>query len=230
MNGSFLKTNNGTLTVFYDGNMLTVNPDHPNYAEILKRVRSGEFYGLSELFNIAKGIAEYTFGKVVVKDCKVWYGTHEINNTLVDRIIEGMRNGVDYERFIKFLDKLLENPSNRSLEQLYNFLKHNSLAIAEDGDFYAYKGIREDWKDCYTGSIDNSVGKTINMPRNLISDDPQKVCHRGLHIGTESFARGYGSRLIKVKVNPKDVVSVPYDFDSQKCRTCSYFVESEVQK
>lgn len=226
--GAYLKGGTGTLNVWCNGDMLCVAPDHINYSKILEKVVAGDFDGIEPMLNIAKGIEEYTFGKIVIRNGQLFYGEHEIRNTLVDRILGNMRDGACFKRYVAFLDKLLENPSSRSLDQLYDFLKYTCLRIADDGFVYAYKGITSDWKDAYTGKIDNSVGKTITMPRNLISDDPDHACHKGLHCGTIKYAREYsGSRLVIVKVHPKDVVSVPKDCTWQKCRVCEYTVVAE---
>lgn len=226
--GAYLKGGSGTLNVWCNGDMLCVAPDHINYSKILEKVVAGDFDGIEPMLNIAKGIEEYTFGKIVIRNGQLFYGEHEIRNTLVDRILGNMKDGTCFKRYIAFLDKLLENPSSRSLDQLYDFLKYTCLRIADDGFVYAYKGITSDWKDAYTGRIDNSVGKTITMPRNLISDDPDHACHKGLHCGTIKYAREYsGSRLVIVKVHPKDVVSVPKDCTWQKCRVCEYTVVAE---
>lgn len=226
--GAYLKGGSGTLNVWCNEGMICVAPDHINYSKILEKVVAGDFDGIEPMLNIAKGIEEYTFGKIVIRNGQLFYGEHEVQNTLVDRILANMKDGTCFKRYIAFLDKLLENPSSRSLDQLYDFLKYTCLRIADDGYVYAYKGITSDWKDAYTGRIDNSVGKTITMPRNLISDDPDHACHKGLHCGTIKYAREYsGSRLVIVKVHPKDVVSVPKDCTYQKCRVCEYTVVAE---
>jgi hypothetical protein len=38
-----------------------------------------------------------------------------------------------------------------------------------------------------------------------------------------------GGRLVAVKINPADVVSVPSDYNNQKLRTCSYTVMFEIE-
>jgi hypothetical protein len=225
MTGAFLKSNQGVLTVWCsNGDMVTVASDHVNYNAILDKVKAGDFGGLEDLLNVGRAIASYTYGKVTVKDGQVFYGTYEVKNALVDRILAGMSAGAGHERYIKFLDKLLDNPSSRSLELAYNFIAHNCLRIGADGDVYAFKALREDFKDIHSGTIDNSVGKRIVMPRNQISDDPKLHCHRGLHCGAIGYVQSFGSNRVIVKVNPKDIVCVPDDYNCQKCRVCEYEV------
>jgi len=91
-----------------------------------------------------------------------------------------------------------------------------------------YKGIRSDWTDKYSGKIDNSIGKTIKFPRNKVDDNRENQCSWGLHVGSLDYVVDYCTeRVVLVKVNPRDVVSVPKDHDAQKCRVCEYTVLSE---
>ena len=61
-----------------------------------------------------------------------------------------------------------------------------------------------------------------------IDDDARVACSHGLHVGSSltpwTFARG---KVVIVKVNPKDVVSVPHDCNCQKLRTCAYTAVAE---
>lgn len=231
MTGAFLKSNSGVLNIFCNGEVHSVAPDHANYQQIIDKLTKGEYSGIESLLNTAKAITEYSFGKIVVRNGQVFYGEHEVRNTLVDRIIFAMNAGEDYERFIKFLDKLLDNPSNNAVNQLYDFLKHYDLKISADGDFYAYKAISGTWKDKWTGKIDNSVDAKPSMPRSMVCEDPHMCAGPGLHCGSILYASTYGSqnydKMVVVKVNPANVVSIPRDSDYQKCRTSGYEVVSE---
>lgn len=42
------------------------------------------------------------------------------------------------------------------------------------------------------------------------------------HYGSSS-----GTKIVKVKVHPKDVVSIPVDYNNAKMRTCGYEVIEE---
>ena len=93
----------------------------------------------------------------------------------------------------------------------------------------AYKRIREDYKDCYTGTIDNSVGAKPEMPRFEVDEDNNVTCSRGLHVCSESYLDKYsGERVIKVKVDPANFVAIPYDYSNSKARTCGYEVIEDV--
>jgi hypothetical protein len=130
------------------------------------------------------------------------------------------------------LENLMSNPSARAISELYDFLEHRALPITEDGYFLAYKSVRSDFKDKYSGTIDNSVGKTVEFPRNKVDDDRAHECSYGLHVGALAYSGPGGwynsasDKVVIVKVNPKDAVSVPQDHNAQKLRVCKYEVVS----
>jgi hypothetical protein len=58
------------------------------------------------------------------------------------------------------------------------------------------------------------------MPRNEVDEDWGVDCSQGLHVGSASYQFS-GDVKVLVKVNPKDVVSVPSN-ETNKCRVCAY--------
>jgi len=135
------------------------------------------------------------------------------------------------EPLCKFLENLHENPSMASLDCLYDFLERNQgHPITEDGHFLAYKAVRPDFKDKFSGTIDNSVGSHPKIPRNQVDNDRSKGCSKGIHVGNLKYVRSFGvhgDKFLLVKVNPRDVVSVPLECECQKMRVCEYHVLSE---
>lgn len=142
--------------------------------------------------------------------------------------------------FKNFWKNLRENPSQKSVEELYDFLEYKELPITEDGCFLAYKGVHSDFysvngnadtvivkgKKNDNHQIYNGVGEKIEVLRRNVNDDRTVHCSTGLHLGSLDYAQGFASTLVVVKVNPRDVVSVPDDFNCQKCRVCAYEVVS----
>ena len=65
------------------------------------------------------------------------------------------------------------------------------------------------------------------MVRNSVCDDANIGCSYGFHAGSYEYAKGYassGGHLMRVEIDPTDVVSVPLDCDCQKLRTAKYKV------
>jgi len=132
-----------------------------------------------------------------------------------------------YKPLVKFLGKLMDNPSRRSVDELYTFLEHKNMPITAEGNFLAYKGVNNDFTDNYSGKFDNSVGQVLKMRRNGVCDDANLGCSSGFHAGSYDYAKGYasgGGNLMVVEINPADVVSVPHDCECQKLRTSEYKV------
>jgi hypothetical protein len=143
----------------------------------------------------------------------------------------------------KFWENLKQNPSYNSVRELYDFLSYKELPITEDGCFLAYRGLLDDFYSVSgnlktkvlqgavnsKGRIYNGVGEHIEVQRNCVDDDRNNHCRPGLHVGSLDYARGWArGKVVVVKVNPKDVVSVPNDCQCQKLRCCAYTVVSEI--
>ena len=143
-----------------------------------------------------------------------------------------MRENLPYQPLVKFLGKLMDNPSARAVNELYGFLEHKNMPLTPDGNFLAYKGVKSDYTDFYSGKFDNSVGQSLKMTRNTVCDDANIGCSAGFHAGSYEYAKGYasgGGHLMVVEIDPTDVVSVPHDSDCQKLRTSKYKVVGDYE-
>ncbi len=77
--------------------------------------------------------------------------------------------------------------------------------------------------------MDNSIGATPTMPRNMVNDNRDQVCSSGLHFcGREYLTAFNGARTVVVKINPKNVVSIPTDYNNAKGRACTYEIVQEI--
>lgn len=216
------------LTAVINNKSYTLRKEHPNFRLVVDGIKNKlPETEIVDLMDVTKSVVHYTDGKVEVRDGQVFYDNEPVQGTLVERLLSFMQEGLPHEPYIKFLENLMQNPSSRSRSQLYRFLEHKSLPITDDGCFLAYKGVRDNYLDCHSGTIDNNPGRRITMPRSRISDDPDLGCHTGLHVGSEEYATSFGQRTVIVKVNPRNVVSVPLDCECQKMRVCEYEVTAD---
>lgn len=220
-----------SLTAVIDGEVFTMSNAHPSFSEAQVALADGDIDGLFDLFNVAQTIVN-KMDAVVSGALKIVGGTlsykgSPIHNYVTDKIFEFMQGGYPFQPLVNFLEKLLANPSRRAIEELYKFLEHKHLPICEDGDFLAYKGVGHDYRDLYSGKFFNHVGAVLEMPRNAVCDDADVGCSYGFHAGSYEYAKDYAGgrgKLVIVKINPADVVSVPKDCDCQKLRTSRYEV------
>jgi hypothetical protein len=144
-------------------------------------------------------------------------------------MIEMLQEDFPVAPLVNFMENLMQNPSMNSVNELYGFLEKNNLPITSDGHFLAYKKVRENYLDCHSGTMDNSVGKIVEMERNQVDDVADRTCSTGLHFCSEDYLNHFGGeRIMIVKVNPRDVVSIPSDYNRSKGRACRYEVVGEL--
>ena len=229
------KTANG-LTVFFSGHdPISVAKQNGLYGEIEAKLRSGQTENLYELADFASRIKSHSKGKftVIEEDGKdyIFLYNHKMPTALSSLVFDFVSQGFNTDFIERFWKNLCLNPSEESRQSLYGFIEANNMTLTDDGCFIGYRSIRNDWKDLRTGTMDNSIGASPSMPRDEVDPDPNNTCSRGLHIAAWDYASqfGYGnSRLVEVKVNPRDVVTVPPDYNNQKMRVCKFTVLSEV--
>jgi len=209
-----------SLTIVLNDEPKTITSENPVWNDAITAIREGRFNDLPDLLDKSKAIARFSHGKIEVRDGLVTYAGEEIHNIVVDRILNFIKNGLPYEPLVKFLDKLMQNPSRRAVNELYKFLEHKKMPLTPDGDFLAYKSVRADFKDWYSGEHDFSIGQVREMARNQVCDNADVGCSAGYHAGSEEYAKSFngGGNLVIVKINPADVVSVPTDCECQKLR------------
>lgn len=215
-----------SLTVMFKTGAKTILDTHPEFEKAVELFRDKNWNELFVTMDKTEVINKFGAGEIKVMYGKVMYHGEELHGTIVERILQFIDNKIDAQPLLNFLNKLMENPSRNSVKQLYGFLEHKNMPIDPDGDFYAYKAVRNDFTDKHTGTIDNSIGKTVEVPRNTVDDRSEKDCSFGLHAGSYRYVKHFAScddKIIIVKINPKDVVSVP-NYDTTKLRCCRYTV------
>lgn len=184
--------------------------------------------------------------RVSFKGDSLLFDGDEIDNSLASTIIRlSAEDGEgDPIKLVKFLENLMNNPSEHSREQLYDWIAPRDITITSDGHFLAYKGLKEDFTSKHSGpgivnnveytyaALNNSPGNVLEFPRSKVDDRSNIGCSVGLHAGTYKYASDFAGtwgKLVLVKINPRDVVSVPTDCDAQKLRVSRYEVLEEIQ-
>ncbi len=227
----YILTDN-SLTIVVDGKALTMENSNPSFNEAKKLLSQEKYDELPDLFDTPMAVEKFAEGNISVSDGEVRYNNEVIHNHVVGRILDFMRQGLPYKPLVRFLDKLMDNPSRRAVNELYAFLEHKAMPLTPDGNFLAYKGVRSDYTDWHSGTCPNKVGDVNEMPRRNVCDDANIGCSYGFHAGSLDYARQYGNggHLMVVEIDPSDVVSVPLDCDQQKLRTAKYKVVSHFEK
>jgi hypothetical protein len=223
---------NDNITVVVDGRVVTVRRGAVNFDAARNAVLNEQWDGIERILVPGHAVERWLGNGFAFVNGHITYGDDRVDARLSDRLVRMAESGDDPTAWMKFWRRLQNNPSMRSVEQLYGFLANKGIPIDAEGYILAYKSIRPDWKDHHTGTCDNSVGNVLQMPRNKISDDPGQACHYGYHVGALEYASTFGGsgdaiRIIICRVDPADVVCVPYDSSMQKVRVCKYEVVAE---
>lgn len=217
------------ITMVIDGNSHTITKTHINYEEIKQAIKEENWDVVKDLIEPKKQLLNYGNGNIEIQGDIVYWKGLKFHNTLTDKLIQMWREGFPIEPLILFIDNLMENPSRRAVTELYRFLEKGKLPITSDGHFLAYKKIKDDYTDCHTGTIDNSVGQVVEMERNRVDDDKDRTCSYGLHFCSKDYLSHFGGeRVVVLKINPRDVVSIPSDYHDTKGRCCRYEVVEEI--
>lgn len=238
------------LTIFHDGNLLSVTSDSPNFDEILRRVLADDVSAI-DLISPAEAVAkkledrELT-GRVRLVSGRVLFDGEEVNNAITEQIIRFIEADADFLPLVKFLERLSKNPNDHSREQLYRWLNTHSFTITPDGYIVGYKGVSTKSDGTYwsinsgtsvvdgvsvTGVIPNQPGSYVEMPWHKVTHDPSISCAQGLHVGTWDYARSFSrGAVLEIHVDPADVVSIPTDSGDAKMRVAAYKVISAIEQ
>lgn len=227
--------NRDSVIINFNGEAHTIDSSFPQFSTIVDLLKSGDYEGAVKLIDTGKAIVEFSGGKFTVQEGVVKFNDTVVDNSLTKRIIQMMAEGEDITSMVNFLNNLIENPSFRAVNETYGFLAQNDLPITEDGCFIAYKNVGEGYISKYNGpnatKFDNSVGKVCEMERFSVNDDKNQTCSAGLHFCSIDYLKGFwgiSGHTMVVKINPKDVVSIPTDYNNAKGRCCKYEVMAEV--
>lgn len=235
-NVAYIKTGDGNITLVLDAKTFSIGESHPNYSKILDTLKTKAYDGLEKLLSISTAITSTigmdSGGKVSVSNGQVFYNDLPMHNTVTERIMSFISDGLPTAPLICFLENLMANPMPMAVAELYDFLEHRGFPITEDGCFVGYKGVNMDYTDRHSAKFDNTPNITEPRPglrlpkldRKEVDPDRRHECSNGLHVGTLDYAQSFGARVVLVKVNPRDCVAVPKDHDCSKLRVCEYKV------
>jgi hypothetical protein len=236
----------------------TIGKTHIAYEKIKQAIKDGDWAAVDRVINPVKVVLDYGRGKIAVQGSKVFWEGVEMHNALTRRMLAMLQDEFPIEPLVLFMEHLMENPSYRAVNETYEFLEKNQLPITPDGCFLAYKKVRADFKDVHSGTVLNKPAyaftdeemaalpikggakgevvmelvdgvTVVSMPRNQVNDDKTQTCSEGLHFCSQDYLGHFGGeRVLILKINPRDVVSIPTDYNRSKGRACSYQIVGEL--
>tara|TARA_R100001377_G_scaffold40988_1_gene22976 strand:- start:622 stop:1506 length:885 start_codon:yes stop_codon:yes gene_type:complete len=233
----YIISNSGVVNAIAGGQAYTFDKNHHNYSSLVRHLKSGNVEHFEAAYDIAASVEHFCDGYVHIKNGTLNWNGIPMPELFSDRIMQMRKEGFEFEPMLNFLNNLNENPSDKAIVELFDFMQHKHLPITDDGNFLAYKAVKEDFTDIYTGGLDNNVGSTVSVDRSSVDSNRGNGCGHGLHVGSIDYVTSYGgidldnkddnnggNQIVVCKVNPRDVVSVPTCSRYQKLRCCQYEV------
>jgi len=248
------------VTVVIGSKPHVVSKSHPMYQRVVEAIKANDWETVDSIIDPKKVVLDYGNGNISVQGDTMYWKGEEFHNSLATRMIRMLQDGFDVTPMVNFMENLMTNPSKTSVDELYGFLEKNSLPITPDGCFLAYKKIKQNYNDVYSDSVFNKpavfitdadaerIGTgfgveknvtvavengltTVSMARNRVDDNRRNLCSNGLHFCSRDYLNHFGGeRIVIVKINPRDVVSIPTDYNDSKGRACRYEVVDEIDK
>jgi hypothetical protein len=235
---------NDNITLFTEKENIVVNriKSPEIYKEVLAKVIANDIAWLEKnIQDIKTRIESKTSGVFSVENnVIILRGTNiPVPELIVKKLLELEKEAKPILPLLRFWRKLSSNPSENSRKDLYTFMTKNNIPITEDGDIVTEKGVSQrsksypgDLVDDRTKTMDNSIGSYVTMDRSKVNADSSVTCSHGLHVAAPDYVRNAYSSSILVEciVNPRDVVSVPKDYNATKMRVCAYRVAGYSRK
>lgn len=246
MSKIYYSQNVAGISMIRDGRHASVAAGHPQYAAILVALKSQSWETVEQLLSgTAQRINKFGLSrrlkgrKIYVEGGEIRYiDAHGASKKLDDgplheRIMQALSSTEPRfaDGLLAFLDNLAKNRKPDIRQEIYEWLLSGKTPFTNDGCFLAYKKVRSDFKDIYTGTMDNSPGTIVRMKQADVDPDRHNECSHGLHFCSLGYLSHYGStygnRVVIVKVNPRHVFAIPTDYSFQKGRASEYYVVGE---
>lgn len=241
------------ITIYHGGRSYVADQSHPCYEQIKAGAESGD-ESVIDLFDMSMAVGKRLSlsERISVASGRIFLDGDEISDGLTRHILRMLSEGVDtadVRPFVALLENILQNPSQNSREQLYQYIDKYDITITQDGYLVLYKYVNRAGNASHgkayesvhagpaivngephkNGCVPQSIGDVVEMARSHVVDNPYEGCSVGLHVGAWTYVNGYGGNVkLEIRVHPRDVVSVPFDASHAKVRVCRYTIVGEV--
>ena len=221
---------------------MQITSSHPNFNKVKKKLLSNKLKSEEKLMELMRPVKMFesiigddTNGFNFVNgrfECVIEGYTFKLPSSISKEVLRVYQSKGNLLPMFNFVKRLAANPDREIVDDLFSFIQACGLAITHSGNFLAYKIVRSDFTDIYTGTMNNSPGSVVSMPRHAVEKDRNKTCSAGLHFAAWNYLDCYGrveyDKVVILNIDPANVVSIPSDYDNQKGRAQSYKVLREV--
>lgn len=225
------------IKVVVGSKVLTTSKGNRNFEKCAKAIENADWEALYDAIDMPASVTKFSEGLFTIESGTVKFEGMAVEHAgFCERVLtlaeEGNREQLEYAA--KFINRMMDNPSHRVTSRILDFMKFADIEFTEDGCLYAYKAVRSDYLDCHSRSISNTVGSVVEMRRNRVNENDNQTCSFGLHVCSLSYLPHYSgthgatNRILRVKLSPADIVSIPTDYKDAKIRCCRYEVVADV--
>ncbi|UYE90247.1 rIIB-like protein [Alteromonas phage vB_AemP_PT15-A5] len=217
-----------------DGEPISIETSHENYSKIAALLIADQLDEAVKLMSLKKKLQALNIRGFEISSKGIKLNGTSVHNDVVSDIVGVFERQEPVEHLVKFLENLMLSANPAVYKNLYLMLKHAGMRITEEGNVECFKRVDRNFKDCYTHTIDNSVGTTVTMLRSDVDADQSRTCSAGLHVcafkylTSSNYGGAQGAKVVKVSVRPQDFVAIPPDYEFTKARTCQYTVLKDV--
>lgn len=231
--------NKETLTVILNNNEVIIFPSSFSlYKNVMKAIEENDEKTIKLLSDYSKEIYK---GNIVINDSTFKIGELELHEDVVKdnklfqfikQLKEAGLTDSHIERVKPFIKNMFDNPFIDAVEELFDYCCVHDFVITKDGCFLAYKNVDKNYNSIHASPdgthLNHSIGSIVK--EKYYDTDRTQTCSKGLHFCSKGYLKYYpGDRTVIVKVNPKDVVSIPIDYSFMKGRCREYKVIAELK-
>lgn len=232
----------GLIVTFSDGSSYTVtHAETDKYSKAKALLAAKDDAGLVNLLNprakVHSLLGKSANGRIKLEGGRVTDETGmDLAPFLVEHLMWMAETDTDVQPLLNFMERLQANPSYQARTEIGEWAIKARMPITPDGFILAYKKVNKDYTSIHDGKFKNDVGTTVEMPggRGNVDDNRNNHCSRGLHFCSKDYLPHFGSksadeaRLLLLKIDPADVVSIPTDYSFTKGRAWKYTILADV--
>lgn len=234
--------NGKVITVYHNNSIYTFNREDNEklFLQVRELYKIADYVAIARLTVTPENINfKYADSDLSIsKEGVVTINGDALPASLSKVIVSLYKEDAPIDCFINFWHKLNQNPSNKAVNRLYDFIEKHNITILPDGNLLLYRVVRRTeqpgvFVDIYTGTMKQAIGETISVSRNSVDDRDEVSCSHGIHVCSFSYTNYYGSAhsgedaVVNVSVNPANIVSIPFDYNCAKLRVCEFTILEE---
>jgi hypothetical protein len=219
-----------SIVIILHGEVFTIKRDRGKiFDRVVEAVEAGNYDEIPSIVS-PKDLLDKVHLTFDENTGQIFFEDYLLKTNLTDRIYQYWENEVPYEPLLNLLRKIMSHKKERSYmqEDLFDFLEYNDLPITEDGCFLAYKNTNSDGSPPYQtdSNIRYEVGKEVVELAAKDNYDRGACNGAGLYFGNRKYwgsnwngkEWGGNGRMFLVKIDPRDVVSIPNNYNDGKAK------------